>query len=226
MRKLLFAITASFLLVNIACKPRVEGETVTDENAMQETKTDNRFEIDAARSEIKWKGFKPVGAHEGVVPVSGGYITVDNGTITGGEVNIDIANLRVTDLEGEQKANLEGHLKGTVAGKEEDFFNVQKYPTAKFVLKSATPLQNDPDGTHQVNGDLTIKDITKPISFKATVDMGAVDAIKITSPPFDIDRTEWDIRFMSKKFFENLRDDFVNDNIQLQLSVGAIKRPA
>jgi polyisoprenoid-binding protein YceI len=226
MKKLLFVITASFLLVHTACKPRVEGETATDENAMQETTNGNRFEIDAARSEIKWKGFKPVGAHEGVVPVSGGYITVDNGTVTGGEVNIDIANLRVTDLEGEQKANLEGHLKGTVAGKEEDFFNVQKYPTAKFVLKSATPLQNDPDGTHQVNGDLTIKDITKPITFKANVDMGAVDAIKITSPPFDIDRTEWDIRFMSKKFFENLRDDFVNDNIQIQLSVGAIKRPA
>jgi polyisoprenoid-binding protein YceI len=226
MKQLLFAVTATFLLLHTACKPRVEGETVTDENAMQESKTEVRYEIDATRSEVKWKGFKPVGAHEGIVPVSGGHFTVDNGVITGGEVTIDMANLRVTDLQGEQKDNLEGHLKGTVAGKENDFFNVQQYPTAKFVITDATPLSNDPDGTHQINGNLTIKDITKPVSFKANVDLGAVDAIKVTTPTFDIDRTEWDIQFKSKKFFDDLRDDFINDNIQLQITAGAIRRPA
>lgn len=225
MNKFLFLITASFLLIHTACKPRVEGEEARDESAMQEAK-ETRYEIDAARSEVKWKGFKPVGSHEGVVPVSGGFFTVSDGVITGGQVDIDLANLRVNDLEGEQKANLEGHLKGTVAGKENDFFNTVQYPKAKYVIKSTSKLDNDPEGTHMINGELTIKDITRPVSFKAIVDMGAGDAIKVTTPAFDIDRTEWDIRFKSKKFFDDLRDDFVNDNIQLQITAGGVKRPA
>jgi polyisoprenoid-binding protein YceI len=226
MRNFLVLMTASFLLINTSCKQRTEGEQARDANAMQET-VDNgtRYEIDASQSEIKWKGFKPVGAHEGIVPVSGGHFTIREGAITSGEVTIDMTNLRVNDLQGEQKANLEGHLKGTVAGKENDFFNVQQFPAAKFVFRSASRLDNDPEGTHTIHGDLTIKDITKPVSFKANVDVGTGDMIRVTTPAFDIDRTEWDIRFKSKKFFDDLRDDFVNDNIQLQITAVAVKKP-
>lgn len=227
MRKLLFVITASCLLMGTSCKQRAEGDEARDANAMQEV-VDNatRYEIDASRSQIKWKGFKPVGSHEGIVPVSGGHFNVREGEITGGEVTIDMANLVVNDLQGEQKANLEGHLKGTVAGKEKDFFNVQQYPTAKFVFRSASRLDNDPEGTHTINGDLTIKDITRPVSFKANINIGAGEMLNVTTPAFDIDRTEWDIRFKSKKFFDDLRDDFINDNIQLQITAVAHKRPA
>jgi polyisoprenoid-binding protein YceI len=74
-----------------------------------------------------------------------------------------------------------------------------------------------------VQGDLKIRDITKPVSFKATLDMGSGSAIKATSVPFTIDRTEWGVKFESKKFFDNLKDDFIHDDVTLEIIIGAIK---
>jgi len=75
-----------------------------------------------------------------------------------------------------------------------------------------------------INGNLTIKDITKPVNFKAKIEMKE-NIITAIAAPFDIDRTEFDIRFKSKKFFDNLKDDYVNDMFQIGFSIVAIKNP-
>ena len=220
---LLFLIVSTSLLA-VSCKSKGAEESTADTATTSGTTPQGTaYEIDVPRSELKWNAFKPTGTHFGTVPIAGGTIYVDGDLITGGSVEINMSGLEVKDSEGEMKEKLEAHLKGSVPGKEDDFFNVSKYPKATFNILGSTKLENDPLGTHMINGELRIKEITKPVSFKAVVDLASGVAIKATAEPFVIDRTEWDIKFKSKKFFDDLKDDFVNDEIKLELTVGAVK---
>ena len=220
--KPLFILSIFFIgLMTISCKSKTaeDSSSVTTGPVPQ----GDAFQVDVPRSQIKWNAFKPTGEHHGIVPISGGTIYVDGDLITGGSIKINMAGLEAHDMDADMKEDLESHLKGTAPGKEEDFFNVGKFPTATYTILSSSRLENDPVGTHMINGELTIKDITKPVSFKATLDMGSGNAIKATTEPFVIDRTQWDIKFKSKKFFDDLKDDFVNDEIKLEITLGAIK---
>lgn len=214
-------------VMSTACKENMKTDVNVDVDATDNTDqallADGTYVIDPQMSIVNWKGSKPTGVHNGTVPISGGNVKVSNGNVTGGSVEIDMTGITVLDQEGDNKMKLEAHLKGTAPGKEEDFFNVDKFPKATYVLNSVSQLDNDPDGTHMVNGTLTIKDISKPVNFKANIN-GDGNKLVATSPEFAIDRTEYDIRFKSKKFFNNLQDDFVNDEFKLQINVVANKQ--
>lgn len=210
-------------LSTIACKSKSSEESAADAATLGTLPTGDAYKIDAPRTELKWMAFKPTGNHNGIVPVNGGTIFVKDGTITGGIIDINMSGLEVQGMDGEMKESLQSHLRGTAPGKEEDFFNVGKYPSAMFEITSVSKLENDPVGTHMINGNLTIKDISKPISFKATIDLASGSAMKATTEPFVIDRTLWDIKYKSKKFFTDLKDDFINDEIKIEIILGAIK---
>ncbi|MEO5907267.1 MAG: YceI family protein [Saprospiraceae bacterium] len=223
MKQLFFLGALFIVLMGTACKEKAtSADTPTDGTVTQANSTDGTYTIDAQTSQIKWQGAKPTGVHNGTVPISTGTVVVNNGLITGGTIEIDMAGIVVTDLEGDAKKNLESHLKGSAPGKELDFFNVDKFPKASYAIASSSKLEGDPDGTHMINGTLTIKDISKPVNFKAKVDMTS-NALSATTPQFAVDRTEFDIKFKSVKFFNNLRDDFVNDEFKLQINVDARK---
>ena len=216
----------SLLLVGltiVSCKSKSTEEPVSTPVPLGTMQTGDAYKIDTPRTEIKWMAFKPTGNHYGTVPVNGGTIFVKEGNITGGIIDINMAGLEVQGMEGEMKESLQSHLRGTAPGKEEDFFNVVKYPSAMFTITSANKLEGDPVGTHMITGNLTIKDITKPVSFKATIDMAIGTAMKVTTEPFVIDRTLWDIKYKSKKFFTDLKDDFINDEIKIEITLGAVK---
>jgi polyisoprenoid-binding protein YceI len=219
MRPLLSILLLVLLVTLNSCKPSSSSDTTTTTSSGH----GKEFKIDVARSELKWQVFKAGGSHQGIVPILDGSVFIDGNNITGGKVTLDMKNLQVTDLEGEDKLALEEHLKGYKPGKEDDFFNVNQYPTAIYVIKGSSPVSGDPEATHMVNGELTMRDITKPVAFKIKLDTGAGNAVKITAPQFSIDRTEWGIKFQSKKFFDNLKDDFVYDEIKLEMTVGAIQ---
>jgi len=219
MRPPLSILLLALLVTLNSCKPSSSSDTTTTTSPSH----GKEFKIDVARSELKWQVFKAGGSHQGIVPILDGSVFIDGNNITGGKVTLDMKNLQVTDLEGEDKQALEEHLKGYKPGKEDDFFNVNQYPTATYVIKGSTPVSGDPEATHMVNGELTMRDITKPVAFKIKLDTGAGNAVKITAPQFSIDRTEWGIKFQSKKFFDNLKDDFVYDEIKLEMTVGAIQ---
>ncbi len=222
MKKILFL---SVLITGIAftsCKPKTSTEVKVDGTETTASTLDGTYTIDVANSQIKWQGAKPTGVHNGIVPISGGSIMIREGNISGGQIDIDMQGIVVTDLEGDMKNSLEGHLKGTEAGKEQDFFNVDKFPKATYVINSSAVLANDPEATHLVNGTLTIKDISKPVNFKAKV-TGDGNTVTATTPQFSVDRTEFDIKFKSAKFFNNLQDDFVNDEFKLEINVTAKK---
>ena len=210
-------------LMVTACNEKAQTDTVTVTEEKNENSLGGNYVIDPQTSDIKWKGSKPTGVHNGVVPIASGSVQVENGNITGGTIVMDMNGITVLDLEGKNKENLEAHLKGKDPGKEEDFFNVDKFPTATYTIKSSTALENDPEATHMINGDLTIKDITKPASFKANIKL-TNNKLTAETPEFAIDRTLYDIKFKSRKFFNDLQDDFVNDDFSLQINVTANKQ--
>src|SRR5690606_10011030 len=124
------------------------------------------------------------------------------------------------DLEGGKKQNLEKHLRGTAEGKEDDFFNAPKYPTSTFEITKVTSLANDTAATHLVYGNLTIRDITKQIGFKANIDVQP-GMIKVVTPMFSINRADFGVKYGSKSYFDNLADNFVEDEFQLKIDLVA-----
>ena len=176
--------------------------------------------FDNVQGKVYWTGSKPTGKHTGYIDVQSGNLVVDAGKITGGEFILDMNTITCTDLDGDGKLSLEAHLKGTKEGEEDDFFNVNQFPTAKFQITKVVELLNNPDGNAMIYGNLTLKDVTKEIAFKATTSVGTEGA-KAKTPEFSINRTEWGIQFMSKSIFTDLKDKFIDDEITLSIELNA-----
>ena len=161
--------------------------------------------IDVAASKLSWKGYKVTGQHEGTLNIKEGNLTMEEGKLTGGVITIDMTSLTVTDLEGKGKANLEGHLKSS------DFFSTDEFGTA--TLNITKVVSRGPAGEYKIIGDLTIKGITNPIKFNVKTVDGMMQA-KIT-----IDRSEYNVRYGSGSFFDNLGDKTIYDEFDLKASI-------
>ena len=129
----------------------------------------------------------------------------ENGNLTRGKFEIDMTTIRCTDLSGDSQAKLEGHLKS------DDFFGVKNYNTATLVAKNFIP--NGREGEYKVIADLTIKGITKEIKFYANVGENNATA------DITVDRTEFDVRYGSGSFFDNLGDKTIYDNFDLTVNL-------
>ncbi len=213
---------ASFIFLSVVSCKKTEGEKATTGEAEKvESAEGTAVNVNTETSLVKWVGTKPTGSHMGTVGLSEGSISVKDGKVTGGSFVLDMNSIKCTDLEGDEAAGLEGHLKGLDSDGADDFFNVNKYPTAKFEITKVSALMNNDEANSLVYGNLTMKDQTKSVGFKAniTVDGGAV---KVSAPQFTIDRTQWNINYGSKTVFTDLKDKFINDDIGLSIELSSI----
>ncbi|MAW96685.1 MULTISPECIES: YceI family protein [unclassified Leeuwenhoekiella] len=212
----LFTMAVLFTAL-VSCKNEAKNETeAADAEAAAEVSTEAaKYMVDKNESEIAWEGEKPTGTHTGTVKLESGVIRLEDSVLSGSFL-IDMTSILVTDLEGDQKTSLEDHLKGTVEGKEGDFFNVQKYPTAAFEITGVT----EKDGKKMMSGNLTLKETKKNIEFPVMYEV-AGNTMTLKSEPFTIDRTEWGVNYGSKSVFDNLGDKFINDDIQLEFTIVA-----
>ena len=175
--------------------------------------TPTNYKVDSGASAIAWTGYKVTGQHTGTVKVQSGNLTFDNGSLTGGAFVIDMTSIKCTDQEGEWADKLVGHLKS------EDFFGVEKYPTAKFVITRA--IAQDTKGNYKIIGNLTIKETTKEVKLlaNATENAGKVTATgKIV-----VDRSEFNVKYGSGSFFDGLGDKTIYDDFDLQVTLVATK---
>ncbi|SHG58405.1 YceI-like domain-containing protein [Salegentibacter echinorum] len=161
-------------------------------------------QVKVKQSEITWQGEKVTGFHEGTIALKDGFLIMEDGKLKGGEFVIDMTSITVTDLSGENKGKLEGHLKS------DDFFGVKNYPTAKMVIKSASKKNGN---TYGVVGDLTIKGKTNPVTFNMEVEENEAEADIV------IDRSKYDVRYGSGSFFDNLGDKTIYDNFELDVEL-------
>lgn len=159
-----------------------------------------RKEIKVNDSKITWKGYKVTGSHEGTINLKEGFLTYKGAGLASGEFVVDMTSLTATDLSGEYKNKLDGHLKS------DDFFGVEKYPTAKLVI---TKVKRSGKNSYKAMGNLTIKGKTNPVSFDLSVyGQKAIASMKV-------DRSKYDIRYGSGSFFDNLGDKTIYDEFDL-----------
>ncbi|MEL6812584.1 MAG: YceI family protein, partial [Bacteroidota bacterium] len=137
------------------------------------------------------------------IDLKDGYLEMDGEQLIGGTFVVDMTTINVTDLEGEYKTKLEGHLKS------DDFFGIANHPTATLVITKAKKDGN----THDVSGNITIKGTTKPVNFELEMgETGAAASLKI-------DRTEFGLRYGSGSFTDNLGDNAISDNFTLDVNL-------
>ncbi|RFS27008.1 YceI family protein [Chitinophaga silvatica] len=165
------------------------------------------FQVNVTESKVNWTGRKVTGHHEGTINISDGKLELDNNVLKSGNFSIDTRSILVTDLkDAGSNAKLLGHLKS------EDFFSVEKFPAANFVTTNIT---NKGNGSYDITGNLTIKGITNPISFPATV---TIEGSKLTAKAaIKVDRTKYNIKYGSKSFFEGIGDKAIYDDFDLDV---------
>ena len=161
-------------------------------------------EVKVEESEVTWKGYKVTGSHYGTVALQSGTLEFKGDVLTGGDFTVDMTTIGSTDLSGEYKDQLDGHLKS------DDFFGVEKYPTATLKITKVTSTGKN---SYAAVGDLTIKEKTKPIEFEISV-----YGIKATAN-LKIDRSKYDIRYGSGSFFDNLGDKTIYDEFDLEVDL-------
>ncbi len=168
------------------------------------------YAVDAEQSSVQWVGKKVTGQHEGNISIQEGSLEVTDDQLTGGQFTIDMSTINNQDLEGEDKAKLEGHLKS------DDFFGIETYPTAQLVITQVTPKEGS---VYTITGDMTIKDKTNTVEFPATI---AVQDGQLTAQAdITIDRSKYDVRYGSGSFFDNLGDNTIYDDFELTVSLVA-----
>lgn len=165
------------------------------------------FQIDSEASTVSWVGKKVTGKHSGTISIQEGTI-LQQGDIYAGLFAIDMTSINCTDLEGEGKGKLEGHLASP------DFFDSANHGVAVFKLDSMKP--ND-DGSYTVEGELTIKGITNSIVFPASISM--TDGQFRAEGAVKINRTKWDIKYGSGSFFDGLGDKMIYDDMEISLNL-------
>ena len=172
------------------------------------------YKVNTATSKINWKGFKPTGSHYGTIDLDNGNFIIKNDKITGGEFTIKMNSIVDLDMpaDNEYNAKLVSHLKSA------DFFDVEKYPNGSFQIKET----ENKDGKTLIKGELTLKDISHPVSFLADVKIEN-GQLALKSETFKIDRSKWNIRYKSKSFFDDLKDKFIEDDMEISIEVIANK---
>lgn len=175
------------------------------------TESKTELSVDTEASVVNWKGSKIIKSHNGTLKLSKGSVELENGSLVGGNFVIDMTTMDNEDLKGtDGYAKLLGHLKSP------DFFNVDSFPTASFVITSVAPAAEGTEATNTVTGDLTIKGITNSISFPATVN--AKDGAFKATAPITFDRSNYDVRFGSKTFFpDKVADELIKNEIELNV---------
>jgi len=167
---------------------------------------EQKFAIVAAQSNIDWVGKKVTGAHNGTIALKSGDLTLAGNQLTGGQFTIDTTSIKILDItDPATNAQFAGHLFS------DDFFSVDQYPEAYFEINSVSD--------NLVSGNLTIKGITHPVTFRAHLQIGG-DTLT-ASGKIIIDRTQYGIRFRSGNFFQNLGDTLIYNDFELNVSITA-----
>lgn len=215
---LLILITVLLVIVN---KNKTEEKNNLQQKEVMKTieniKGSGLYSFDRAYSKINWEGKKTMikeWVDTGSISIESGDITLVDDKITEGKIKIDMNTISAQKTgSGSKEDSLSKHLKSS------DFFNVEKFPTSEFILTSL--IKTDNKFEYIAEGDITIKNITKTIEFPMTIYME--DGLIFLKTEIVLDRTEFDIRYGSASFFNNLGDKVIDNNFILKLELVANK---
>ncbi|SRR5690606_17115765 len=208
MEKVVLTLAAGvFLLASCVSNPegkRAETSDNVQDAAMSHVAT--QLTVDTSQSSVQWTGRKVSGEHHGDVQIKSGTLSIEHGKLVGGNFVIDLTTITNHDLDGEYKGKLEGHLKSA------DFFDVDNHPEASFEI---TNVNDGAEAGHVViSGNLTIRGVTKNITFDAQVQEVTDTAVKATAD-FNIAREDWGVNYAGQA------DDLISKEINFKVTLVA-----
>lgn len=196
---LVLSITINFNA--LACKSC--GCSATKESHTHSDKSITK-DVVISESSVKWLAKKVTGSHEGTVSISDAHLHFEDNLLTGGNITIDMNSINCTDLTGEPKEQLEGHLLS------DDFFGTKFYPKAELEIIKSEKVSTD---TYNVTAIIEIKGVKQNIDFKANIKDGIAKAELV------IDRSKFNVKYGSGTFFENLGDKMIYDDFSLSVVI-------
>jgi hypothetical protein len=170
----------------------------------------DQLKVKTDESVVAWTATKVTGRHNGTVDIKEGTLEMKDGILTGGSLTMDMTTITDLDQTGGGKTKLEGHLRS------DDFFAVDTYPTSTLVITKVEPKG---DGLYHITANMTIKGITNPVQFDAAL-TNQSNTYTATSD-IKIDRTLYNVRYGSNKFFDNLGDKAISDVFDLNVKLVA-----
>ncbi len=192
---------------------RGEGEAVAAEPAQ----LDGSYRVDVENSRLEWIGRNLNNRHYGRIAIQRGELVIADGRPSAGSIVLDMTTISNLDLQDPAwHEMLLRHLRS------DDFFAVERFPTAAFTLTGwETQAGAAPEAPYgMATGDLSIRDVTRSISFPSIVAQQQDGSIKAHAA-FDIDRTLWNVCYGSCRLFERLGMHLVHDTISLELFIQA-----
>ena len=170
-----------------------------------------KFEIVKGQSNIDWIGRKVTGAHYGTIEIKEGAFALNDDKLTGGNFVVDTTSIKILDVaDPATNAQFAGHLASA------DFFASEQFPEASFAITSAEQNENN---NYHINGDLTIRGITHPVVFDATLN---IEGNNLTaSGKIVVDRTLYGMKFRSGNFFKDLGDVLIYNDFDLMVHINA-----
>ena len=213
--KAYYLLAAVALFIATSCSSK-SGNKVDASDAKEATANvgSQKLVVDTLASTVAWKGYKPGGSHHGTLGIKQGELSVENGELVSGTFTLDMNKILCEDLtDAKMNEQLVGHLKSA------DFFDVAKYPEGKFTITTVEKL-NDGVNSHGISGNLELKGASKNITFDAKV-TNEGSSYKATTATFTIDRTQWGVNYGSKNIFKDLKDSFINDDMEVTITIVA-----
>ncbi|MCB1307098.1 MAG: YceI family protein [Leptospiraceae bacterium] len=153
--------------------------------------------IDNGQSTFEFVGAKLTGDHTGGFGTWNGTAYFEANELKAVEVIINAGSI-FADAD-----RLTGHLRSP------DFFDVEQYPDIRFV--GHTIEAGGEGGTHTVTGNLTMRGVTRQISFPVTVSQEG-DLVRADSA-FTINRFDWGIEYPGKP------DDLIREQVLVRFNL-------
>lgn len=201
----LFFAAGAFVLTSCVGNP--EGQKAETSDSVEVSAAEGtELAVNTADSQVSWLGKKISGEHYGDVAITAGTLVVSGDQLVGGDFTFDLNTINVMDLEGEYKEKLENHLKS------DDFFDVANHPEATFEI---TGVEAGADANViVVSGNLTIRGVTKNITFDAQVLELSETSAHFTAD-FNIEREEWGVNYAGQA------DDLISKEINFKIALVA-----
>ena len=203
------ALVLSIVIFYTGCDNSKSKSKVSIEKTESIILPKGEYQIDKTKSVVRWIGRTPVKFHDGTIDIQEGNFSVDDNGILNGNIIIDMESINCTDLSGGGKKSLEEHLMN------DDFFSVNKFKTSKINISSEIKPNN---GLIDFKGNLEIKNISNPISFKSSISK-TPEGKYTASSKLTFDRSMYNVKYKSKSFFDDLGDKFINDDIEIELEI-------
>lgn len=218
-----YILSIMLIIFVAACEqaPKADKATITEAHPVKESEG-NPYLVDTVNSEVQWIGTKPTGKHVGRFKLQEGKLFIKDTIVTGGNIIIKMNSLENIDLSKTDttlQRKLENELKGPL------FFHVTEFPVATFEITSVSDFSPSvgnevlmKNANYTVQGNLTIKNITKNISFPAIIkfEKGVITALA----NFNIDRTLWGMTYRADK---SMQDKLINSAVNIEFRLKATR---